>query len=258
MIFRRLIAIGLPVVLGLMACASAPESPSPEPWRATPWAAQSGVVLAGGQRVEPEQPASQWAHFRLPGKKATEFSGSTHAGRDAMAVWAASSASMLRRRVQLAPDHLGRVRFSWNVPELIATGDMSNRDFDDSPVRMVFAFDGDRTQFSPKNALLNELTLALTGEPMPYAVLMYVWSKQRPLGTIIPSPRTDRIRKLVVESGPRRLNQWLDFERDLAADFERAFQEPAGALVGMGIMTDTDNTRTTARAWYGPLVVQAR
>jgi hypothetical protein len=93
----------------------------------------------------------------------------------------------------------------------------------------------------------------VTGEEMPYATLMYVWCNQCEPGTVIASPRTDRIRKLVVESGPRRLNQWLDYERDIRADYERVFGEKPGALVGIGIMSDTDNTRSRSQAWYGPL-----
>ena len=81
--------------------------------------------------------------------------------------------------------------------------------------------------------------------------------QQREPGALITSPRTDRIRKLVVQSGSKQLNQWLDYERDIRADFERAFGEAPGALVGIGIMTDSDNTRTTTRAWYGPLRLSA-
>jgi hypothetical protein len=82
---------------------------------------------------------------------------------------------------------------------------------------------------------------------------MYVWCNTRAPGTVIVNPRTDRIRKLVVESGAQHLNQWLDYERDIRADFEKAFGEAPGALVGIGIMTDSDNTQAQTRAWYGPL-----
>ena len=92
---------------------------------------------------------------------------------------------------------------------------------------------------------------------MPYATLMYVWSNTRPVGTVLKSARTDRIRKLVVESGRNNLNAWLDYERDIAADFEQAFGERPGALVGIGVMTDSDNTRTTAQAWYGAVTLAA-
>lgn len=61
---------------------------------------------------------------------------------------------------------------------------------------------------------------------MPYATLIYVWSNQHPVGSVIPSARTSRIRKLVVESGPVRLGRWLDYRRDVRADFEQALERP--------------------------------
>ena len=67
------------------------------------------------------------------------------------------------------------------------------------------------------------------------------------------SPRTDRIRRLVVESGAARLDRWLDYERDIRADYEHAFGEPPGALIGIAVMTDSDNTGTRTNAWYGPV-----
>ena len=174
-------------------------------------------------------------------------------GRDAMLVQSNNSASMLRQKVRVAPDALNRVKFSWKVPALIAKADMTLRHADDSPVRVVLAFEGDRSRFSGKNAMLSELSHTLTGEPLPYATLMYVWCNMCAPGSVIVNARTDRIRKLVVESGTKNLNQWLDYERNIRADFEQAFGEPPGALIGIGIMTDTDNTHSIAKAWYGPL-----
>jgi hypothetical protein len=200
-----------------------------------------------------------WEHYLLPGKQATQFSFVRLDGRDAIEAAANSSASMLRHRVRVPSDELGKIRFSWKVPQLIEQADMALREADDSPVRIVLAFEGDRSQFSVKNAMLSELSLAITGEPLPYATLMYVWCNKRPTGTLIVNPRTDRIRKVVVESGPRGLRHWLDYERDIRADFEQAFGEPPGTLVGIGIMTDSDNTHTSTLAWYGhPVLVSGR
>ena len=42
------------------------------------------------------------------------------------------------------------------------------------------------------------LAEVLTGEEPPYATLMYVWCNKREPGTVIHSPRTDRIRKIVL------------------------------------------------------------
>jgi len=223
----RLGTLLLPLLAG---CAMAPSAPD---IAATPWA--------------------DWEHKSFPGKEPTRFSYARQEGRDAISVRADASASMLRQTVRIEPADLGRVKFSWKVPGLIEQADLALRDKDDAPVRVVLAFEGDRSRFSTRDAALSELARALTGEEMPYATLMYVWCNRREPGTVIRNPRTDRVRKLVVESGAARLNQWVDYERDIRADYQRAFGEPPGALVGIAIMTDSDNTQSRTRAWYGPV-----
>ena len=223
-------------------------------------AAALPVVTTNPWSSRPPLPATtaQWQHQVFPGKQATRYAYARENDRDAIQSVAQSSASALRHKVFVPVEQLGHLRFSWKVPALIADADMAHRDADDSPVRVVLVFEGDRSKFSMKNAMLSELAQAMTGEPMPYATLMYVWCNTRAPGSVIINPRTDRIRKLVLESGEGRLNQWLDYQRDIAADFEAAFGEPPGALLGIGIMTDTDNTRSQAQAWYGPITLTKR
>ena len=234
----------LALVALLAACAS-PMSRQQADYRFTdsPWAVAS--VRSANQ--------PGWQHQAFPGKTATRFQPAHKLGRHAIEVRSESSASMLRQRVRIEPHQLGRLRFSWLVPALIASADMSQRDADDSPVRLILMFDGDRARFSARDAALSDLSEALTGEPLPYATLMYVWSNDGASGPVIVNLRTGRIRKLVMEFGVGKLGQWLDYERDVRADFEQAFGERPGALVAIGIMTDTDNTRSLAQAWYGPI-----
>lgn len=234
-------ACPLLVALLLAGCAAVPTAKGPAEIGGSPWAIESVPAPAG------------WDHLIFPGKSPNQFRYGRKDGREAIAVSTASSASMLRSKIRIEAAELGSVRFSWKVPELIAGADMALRNADDSPVRVVLVFEGDRSRFSSRDAALSELAQTLTGEKMPYATLMYVWCNKREPGTVIRSPRTERVRKLVVESGSRKLNQWLDYERNIRADFERAFGEKPGALVGIGIMSDSDNTRSVARAWYGPV-----
>jgi hypothetical protein len=199
------------------------------------------------------QDISQWQTTRLPGKLLTAYRVAPQGPRDALLAEAASSASMLRQALHISPSQLGALQFDWRVDQLIAGADMRLREAEDSPVRLILVFEGDRQRFSMQNQLLSELTLSLTGEPMPYATLMYVWCNDCPAETVIVNPRTDRIRKLAIESGAGRVGQWLSYRRNIRADFEKAFGEPPGALLGLAIMTDTDNTRSTTRAWYGAI-----
>lgn len=199
------------------------------------------------------QDKSQWQAMRLPGKLLTAYRVVPQGPRDALLAEAASSASMLRQAVHIPPDQLGALQFDWRVDQLIPGADMRQRDAEDSPVRLILVFEGDRQRFSDKNKMLSELTLSLTGEPLPYATLMYVWCNDCPTESVIVNPRTDRIRKLAVESGAERVGQWLNYRRDIRADFKKAFGEEPGALLGLAIMSDTDNTRSTTRAWYGTI-----
>ena len=229
-------------VLHLAACGSAALTTDSRAVQ-NPWALSS-VGSANAQA---------WSHYKLPGKTSSQFEYVVEEGREAIIAMAQSSASMLRQDMRVEPSSLGNIKFSWKLSELIAYADMSQREFDDSPVRVVLAFEGDRSKFSSKNAMLSELAHVLTGEPMPYATLMYVWCNTCVIGSVISNPHTDRVRKLPLESGPGKLNRWMDYERAVHADFVKAFGEEPGPLTSISIMTDTDNTKSIARAWYGPV-----
>jgi hypothetical protein len=197
--------------------------------------------------------AQGWTHYALPGKKATRYSTVLLDGRSVIRADAQASVSMLRRTLRIEPDQLGHVRFSWLVPQLIKSARLSDRDAADSPARIVLAFEGDRRKLSMKTRMMFELAETLTGEAPPYATLMYVWDNHAPLESVIHSGRTDRVRKIVVDSGPRHVKTWRQHERAIAEDFRRAFGEEPGALVGVALMTDSDNTGSRAQAFYGEL-----
>lgn len=253
---RAWLVPGCVLLAGLLsACAHGPESDlATQALRApTPWDMASVGDAVPAEQV-PSTP-SRWQHLTFPGKTANQFAYLQVDGRRAMGVRSGSAISMLRKTVSVDPAQLAGLRFSWKVPGLIAGADLGLREKEDSPVRLVLAFDGDRSRMSQRDHMLSELARTLTGEEMPYATLMYVWSNHHVPGTVLKSSRTERIRKLVLESGPDRLNRWLDYERDIRADFVAAFGEEPGRLMAVGIMTDTDNTRSNTQAWYGPVVL---
>lgn len=231
----------------LAGCAALPPGDSAQ--LAQLW--DRGPVRAADATDLPE--AATWRHQVFPGKRKNRYQYVWREGRPAVAVSSEQSISALRKTLYAAPETLGQLHFSWRVASLIPEADLQQPSQEDSPVRLVLVFDGDRSRFSPRDAMLSELARTLTGEEMPYATLMYVWSNQLPVGTVVPSRRTDRIRKLVIQSGPAGVNRWLDYERDIRADYERVFGEPPGPLKAVAIMSDTDNTRSAIQAWYGPV-----
>lgn len=196
---------------------------------------------------------SGWSTFALPGKKLTRYEPGLIDGQPVLRAQSSASASMFRRSLRVPPGELGSVQFSWQVPQAITEADLSDRDREDSPVRVILSFDGNRSSLSAANQMLFELAEALTGEVPPYATLMYVWDNHAALESVIPGGRSDRIRKIVVDAGPHHLGAWRHHQRDVAADFRRAFGEEPGLLTGVAVMTDSDNTRSEATAFYGPL-----
>lgn len=196
---------------------------------------------------------SSWQAFLLPGKRSTRYTLLTQDGREVVHAEADSSASMWRRAMRVESSQLDRVQFSWKVPALMAEADLTQGDTEDAPVRVVLAFEGDADKLSMRNRMMFDLAETLTGERPPYATLMYVWDNRAPVESVITAARSDRIRKVVVESGGRRCRNWLNYQRDVVADYRRAFGEDPGALIGVAVMTDSDNTQSRTEAFYGPI-----
>jgi len=194
-----------------------------------------------------------WQYLHLPGKKKVVFEPVVVAERPALRVRAQQSVSILRQRFEPALTDVGQLNFSWKASALPLGADVSDAERDDSAVRIVLSFDGDRSRLTPRTHRLSEMSRLLTGEDLPFATLMYVWSPTHPVGTVLHNPRTDRIRKLVVESGTTQLGHWGDHQRNVWADFVLAFGEAPGPLLALALMSDTDNTASRLDAWYGAL-----
>jgi Protein of unknown function (DUF3047) len=197
--------------------------------------------------------AEEWHDVQLPGKRRTTYRWElTPHGRELVAR-ADRSASMYRKRLQKTTDALREVEFSWWADALPDGGDVADGDATDAAARVLFAFGGDHARLSARNQMLFELARTLTGEAPPFATLAYVWDTQAPVGRVVTHPRSDRMRKIVVESGPGALRQWRRYRRTLDADFRLAFGEAPGPLLAIAVMTDGDNTRSQLTTRYRDL-----
>jgi hypothetical protein len=211
------------------------------------------LVAACASVDAPRNVGDAWHAVPIPGKANTIYQNTIKDGRQAVAAVSDRSASMWRRTIDLSTEDVGLVHFSWWVAEPVPGAHVAESDKEDAAARVMFAFDGDIASLPARTRMLFELAQALSGERPPYATLMYVWDTQAPVGSVIINPRTDRVRKIVVDSGRENLGRWRDHSRDLAADFRLAFGEEPGKLRSMAFMTDSDNTGTRSRAWYGPV-----
>jgi hypothetical protein len=148
------------------------------------------------------------------------------------------------------------ISWRWRVTRLIEGADSTDRHAEDSPVRLLLFFDGDRRSLPAGEQAKMDLARIVSGSEMPYATLMYIWENRRPVGEVIPSSHTSRVKMIVAGSGGERLGRWKDFERNVVEDYRLAFGEPPGPLIGIGIMTDTDNTGGVIDAYYGDIALR--
>jgi hypothetical protein len=168
-----------------------------------------------------------------------------------------ASASGLTKEVRIDPKEYPIIRWRWKVENLLKHSDVNRKDGDDYPARLyiTFEYDSDKVSFGKK--LKFKAGQAIFGD-IPIGALNYIWETKTPVGTIIANAYTDFAQMIVVESGPQKVGIWVDEERDIYEDYKRAFGEEPPMINGVAIMSDTDNTKERATAYYGDIVFQKR
>jgi hypothetical protein len=169
---------------------------------------------------------------------------------------AEQSASGLRQRLQIEPAERPLIAWRWRVVELITAADNQDRYSEDAPVRLLLFFDGDKRALPPKEQSVLDLAQLLAGHDVPYATLVYVWENRFERETVLANSFTEQLKMIVVGTGRERIGTWKAFERNYVDDYRRAFGSPPGRLIGIGLMTDTDNTGEAVEAFYGDIMLR--
>jgi len=195
-----------------------------------------------------------WNFYRIaPYKKNTVYRLENYQGRTVLSANSKTSASGLA--VKLRPRAANNLWLQWEWKALSAIPEADNAEHyhDDAPLRILVAFDGNKSKLPLKEKINFEMANLISGQEMPYATLMYIWSGKSPVDTIINNAHTSRIKMIVVDSGWDNLGAWHKHQRDLAADYKRAYGEAPGEVIGIALLTDTDNTKSETRALYGDI-----
>lgn len=163
-----------------------------------------------------------------------------------------ASASGLTKEVKINPREYPIVRWRWKVENLLKQSDVSRKEGDDYPARLYITFEYDSEKVSLSRKLKYKAGRAIFGD-IPIAALNYIWETKTPVGTIVENAFTDFAQMIVVESGPQKVGTWIDEERNIYEDYKKAFREDPPMINGVAIMSDTDNTKERAVAYYGDI-----
>ncbi|GIZ52869.1 hypothetical protein NCCP691_28830 [Noviherbaspirillum aridicola] len=186
-------------------------------------------------------------------KKQTRYQLVSKENRTVLHASAEKASSGLILRTQIDPHRNPWLQWEWKISDVLEEADNTARATEDSPVRVILAFDGDKENLPFSEQVLFESAKMLTGHDFPYATLMYIWENKAPVGSVIRSPHTGRVRMLVASQGTAGIGKWHTLTRNIIEDFEKAYGEKPGKLIGIGVLTDTDNTGDTVEAWYGDI-----
>jgi len=198
-----------------------------------------------------------WFPWALtPSKTKTNYTLQKYQGRTVILADADASASGLIVPLKPRTVEGKEIIWEWKALGHIESADNSQGHTDDAPLRIMLAFDGDKSKLSLKDQMAFELAHIISGQELPYATLMYIWSSQIHETHIISNKYTSRLKTIIVDSGDEHVGEWRKHQRNIEKDFREAFQEPPGKLIAVGIMTDTDNTKSFVKAIYGDIEIK--
>ena len=174
---------------------------------------------------------------------------------DAMVIKATTnqSASGLIRKTQFDLKTYPIIEWRWKINNIYVKGNVRKKSGDDYPARIYITF-----QYNPKNSGFIEkmkfnAAKLLYGEYPPVASINYIWESKTPVGTIVPNPYINKVMMFVVDSGNEKLGQWVKHTRNVYDDYMEAFGTVPPLVSGVAIMSDSDNTKESAVAYYGDI-----
>lgn len=223
---------------------------------AAPHAAESTIRIGDFSRLTPGDPLpAVWRPLTFKKiKQHTRYRFVDNNGQTVVQADSRNSASGLIRKVSIDPREFHKISWRWKVSSVYAKGDVARKSGDDFPARVyiTFAYDPSRVGFWEKAKY--ETARLMYGETPPLAAITYIWASRAPIGLMVANAYTDRVKMVVLQSGTARAGRWVAENRDIYADYKKAFGGEPTRISGVAIMTDSDNTGESARAWYGDIV----
>ncbi len=193
--------------------------------------------------------------FRIvsyPNVKPNQFALVADEGKTVLKVDSNNSAGSMAVPVALLGGQTSTtLQWRWKVDRVLDKADMDEKMADDHSARLYVFFDVPLESLSLADRTKIKLARSIAGVDVPTAALCYVWDNKHRVGYTAWSPFTQRLRKIVLQSGPETVGQWRIETRDVAEDFKRAFGFDAPAITGISVGNDTDNTNDRVTAWFG-------
>ena len=195
-----------------------------------------------------------WKHvtFRRI-KQPTRYSLVRDEGRVVVRAVSQQGASLLAKEIEIDPGKYPIINWQWKVANIMTKGDVFEKKGDDCPARLFVIFSDNNRRTGLPDRAQDQVQQSMFKNLQYRRVLAYIWGNKAASETMVPNRFSSKVVMFVVRSGPQNLNTWHLEHRNVYEDFQKAFGEKPSMISGIAIMTDSDNTGESAKAFYGDI-----
>jgi hypothetical protein len=189
--------------------------------------------------------ANGWQEQRL-----SLFSSNDYSFGQTLGLVSEGSVSIAWTRVPRELWGTAAASWTWTVDQSVPPTDLSLKGGDDRNISLYFVFVPEAMAPALEGANIRAL---LGNEDV--RIVQYAFGGNHPRGEVIRSPYGPPGQGVTIalrQAGTGSFNETVD----LAADYARAFGDEKGALVGLAVSGDSDDTDSVIRAALGNLVLR--
>ena len=143
-------------------------------------------------------------------------------------------ASGLFKEVKINLNETPFINWSWKVNALFKGNDERSKEGDDYPARIYVLVSGGVFFWNTK-------------------AINYVWSSNQAVGSEWPNAYTGNAQMLAVQSGDKKIGQWVSERRNIREDFRKLFGDDVAQIDAVAVMIDGDNTGQAAVSYFGDI-----
>jgi hypothetical protein len=204
---------------------------------ATAWAAERVVVEdwrsypRGTQGIPGEWKEQNW------GKPAYDFEIVSDNGQPVLHLRSKGDSSTIGRDLKALVDldETPILEWRWKVITLPTGGNACQKSTDDEAAQVYVGW-------------------LRVPESVRSRIIGYVWDSTATAGTICKSQKTSTMTYIILRSGSDELGKWITERRNVVEDFLRIYGEAPDKPTGLSLGIDSDDTRSSAESFIGPVI----
>jgi Protein of unknown function (DUF3047) len=151
------------------------------------------------------------------------------------------------------------IKFRWRLDTPLLKANLKSKKTEDIALKVCLSFDLPAEQIPAAERTTFKLAQFFSRDKLPTATLCYVWAHAEAVGSELASPYTGRVRYIVLNSGESPLKTWQQHQRDVKADYLKAFgteSRKIPSVTAIIVGADSDNTLDSSLGYVADIVVQ--